>query len=192
MAVLRGKEDVDLTCNIEIVRSACKAGVNHWSTGRREWAGAIRHDCHAPNRTRSGRRIVKAEDPHGQSEFGCQFLDRAGTPTGQHRIETTSPRLRGDKMPRIAVGAVNHPLCAAGHNRLIHFALRALGYVVRSKSKGITGFEIEAGVVPMTGQDAVLNAAALERESHVRRPIIEGEDVPAVVNDKDQNFAVST
>jgi hypothetical protein len=41
----------------------------------------------------------------------------------------------------------------------------------------------------MTGQDAVLNAAALERESHVRRPIIEGEDVPAVVNDKDRMMA---
>jgi hypothetical protein len=115
VAALRGKEDVNLTSNIKIVCSARKAGINHWSTGRREWAGAIRHDRYV--RDRSGRdwRIVKAEDPHGRTEFGRQVLDRPGTPTGHHRVQTTSPRLRGHKMPRIAVGAVDHPLCAAGH-----------------------------------------------------------------------------
>jgi len=113
VAALRGKEDVDLTSNIKIVCSTCKAGINHWSTGRCEWAGAIRHDrCF---RDRSGRdwRIVKVEDPHGQTELGRQLLDRADTPTGQHRLQITSPRLRGHKTPRIAVGAVNHPLRAA-------------------------------------------------------------------------------
>src|SRR5215469_12742264 len=118
VAALRGKEDVDLASNIDIVRSARKAGINHRSTGRREWAGAIRHNRHVRDRGRSRCRIVKAEDPHGQTEFGRQFLDRAGTPTGQYRLKLTSPRLRGHKTPRIAVGAVNHPLCAAGHTRL--------------------------------------------------------------------------
>jgi hypothetical protein len=61
--------------------------------------GAIRHDRYARERSRSGRRIVKAEDPHRQADLGCQFLDRPGTPTGQHRVQTTSPRLRGHKMP---------------------------------------------------------------------------------------------
>jgi hypothetical protein len=115
LAALRGKEDVNLTGNIKIVGSAGNAGINHWSTGRCEWAGAIRHDRHVCDRSRSGQRIVKAEDPHGQSEFGRQFLDWAGTPTGQHRLQITSPRLHSHKMPRIAVGAVDHPLCAAGH-----------------------------------------------------------------------------
>jgi hypothetical protein len=59
-------------------------------------------------------------------------------------------------------------------------------YVVRPQIEGAAAFEIEAGVVPMTGQDAVLDAAALEREAHVRTPIIEGEDAPAVVHDKDR------
>jgi hypothetical protein len=115
VAALRGDEHLDLTSNIKIVCSARKAGINHRSTGRCERAGAIRHDRYV--RDRSGRdwRIVKAEDPHGQTEFGRQVLDRHGTPTGHHRVQTTSPRLRGHKMPRIAVGAVNHPLCAAGH-----------------------------------------------------------------------------
>jgi hypothetical protein len=119
VAALRGKENVDLASNIKIVCSTCKAGINHWSTGRCEWTGAIRDDRHVRDRSRSGRHIVKAEDPHGQTELNRQFLDRAGTPTGQHRLQITSPRLHGHKMPRIAVGAVNHPLCAAGHNRLI-------------------------------------------------------------------------
>jgi hypothetical protein len=128
VATLRGKEDVDLTSNIEIVCSAAKAGINHWSTGHCEWAGAIRHDPHVRNRTRGGRRIIKAEDPHGQIKFGRQLLDRPCTPTGQHRIETTSPGLHGHKMPRIAVGSINHPVCAAGHNRLIVLVWSALAY----------------------------------------------------------------
>jgi hypothetical protein len=100
------------------VRSASKAGINHWSTGHCKWASTIRHDHHVRDRSYSRCRIVKAEYPHGQTEFGRQPLDRAGTPTGQHRLQITSPRLRGHKMPGIAVGAVNHPLCASGHTRL--------------------------------------------------------------------------
>ena len=38
----------------------------------------------------------------------------------------------------------------------------------------------------MTGQDAVLNAAAFEREAHVRATIVEGEDTSVVVDDKDR------
>jgi hypothetical protein len=41
----------------------------------------------------------------------------------------------------------------------------------------------------MTGQDAVLDATALEREAHVRATIVEGEDAPAVVDDKDRTIA---
>jgi len=37
----------------------------------------------------------------------------------------------------------------------------------------------------MTGQDAVLDAASLEWEAHVRTPIIERKDPPAVMDDKD-------
>src|SRR6476620_3097841 len=43
--------------------------------------------------------------------------------------------------------------------------------------------------MPVTGQDAVLDAAALEREAHVRAPIVEGEDAPAVVDDEDRTMA---
>ena len=62
-------------------------------------------------------------------------------------------------------------------------------YVVRPKIKGAAAFEIEAGVVPMTGQDAVLDAAPLKRETHVRATIVEGADAPAVVDNKDRTMA---
>jgi hypothetical protein len=66
---------------------------------------------------------------------------------------------------------------------------RADRYVVRPQVEGAAAFEIEAGVVPMTGQDTVLDAAALEREAHVRATIVEGEDAPVVVDDEDRTMA---
>jgi hypothetical protein len=118
VAALRGNEDVDLACDIDIVGSAYEAGLNHWRTGRGKRASAIRHDCHARER-RGGRRcIAKIKDPRGQIELGCQPLDWAGTPAGQHRVQTPSCCLDRYKLPGIAVGAVNHPACALCHHRL--------------------------------------------------------------------------
>ena len=44
-------------------------------------------------------------------------------------------------------------------------------------------------MVPMAGQDAVLDSPSLEREAHVWTTIVEGEDAPAVVDDKDGAMA---
>src|SRR5215510_8641699 len=46
--------------------------------------------------------------------------------------------------------------------------------------------------VPRTGQDTVLDAAALEREVHVRAPVVEGEHAPAVVDHEDRTIATFT
>ena len=62
-------------------------------------------------------------------------------------------------------------------------------HVVRPQVECATAFKIEAGVVPMTGQDAVLDAAALERKTHVRTTIIQGEYAPPVVDDEDRATA---
>ena len=40
----------------------------------------------------------------------------------------------------------------------------------------------------MTGQDAVLDTAALKREAHVRATIVECKDAPAVVDDEDRTM----
>ena len=66
---------------------------------------------------------------------------------------------------------------------------RADRHVVRPQVECATAFEIEARVVPMTGQNAVLDAAALEWETHVGATIIQGEDTPAVVDDEDRTMA---
>src|SRR5262245_16807269 len=71
---------------------------------------------------------------------------------------------------------------------IAHFD-RACRHVVRPQVEGAAAFEIEAGVVPMTGQDTVLDAAALEREPHVRATIVESEDASAVVDDEDRTMA---
>jgi hypothetical protein len=44
-------------------------------------------------------------------------------------------------------------------------------------------------MVPMTGQDSVLEAAALEREAHVWAAIVESKDASAVVYDKNRTMA---
>ena len=43
----------------------------------------------------------------------------------------------------------------------------------------------------MAGQDAVRDAAALEREAHVRATIVEGEDPPAIVDHEDRAMATA-
>ena len=57
--------------------------------------------------------------------------------------------------------------------------------VVRPEIESAAAFEVEAGVVPMTGQDPVLDAAPVEREAHVRATVVEGVDAPAVIDDED-------
>jgi hypothetical protein len=65
---------------------------------------------------------------------------------------------------------------------------RAGRNVVRPQIEGAAAFEIESGVVPVTGQDAVLDATAFERESHVRAAIVECEDAPTVIDDEDRTM----
>jgi hypothetical protein len=40
----------------------------------------------------------------------------------------------------------------------------------------------------MTGQDAVLDTAALKWEAHVRAPIVKCKDAPAIVYDEDRTM----
>src|SRR5262249_38696292 len=64
-------------------------------------------------------------------------------------------------------------------------------YIVRPQVEGAAAFEVEAGVVPVTGQDSVLDTAALEREAHMRATIVEGKDALAVVDDEDGAMATA-
>ena len=66
---------------------------------------------------------------------------------------------------------------------------RAARYIVRPEVKGAAALQIEASVLPMAGQDAVLNSASPKREADVGAPIVEGKDAPAVVDDEDWTMA---
>jgi hypothetical protein len=71
-----------------------------------------------------------------------------------------------------------HPDLAIAHLDWTHWR------VVRPQIEGAAAFEIKAGVMPMTGQNAVLDTAALERKAHVRATVVKREDAPAVVYDE--------
>src|SRR5262245_47888452 len=83
----------------------------------------------------------------------------------------------GDDKTEIVCQAVRKPLAPVGggidvtecgfHPHVsIAYLDRANRYVVCPQVEGAAAFEIEAGVVPVTGQDAILDAAAFERETH--------------------------
>src|SRR5262245_61612697 len=57
-------------------------------------------------------------------------------------------------------------------------------HVVCPQIEGTATREIEAGVVPVTGEGAVLDATAIERKAHVRAAIVEREDTTFVVDNE--------
>ena len=47
----------------------------------------------------------------------------------------------------------------------------------------------EARVMPMTREDAILDAAAIERKAHMRAAVVEREDASRVINHQDRGMA---
>src|SRR5262245_64953087 len=60
----------------------------------------------------------------------------------------------------------------------------AARHVVCPQIEGAATREIEAGVVPVTGQGAVLDAAAIQGKAHMRAAIVEREDTTFVVDNE--------
>ena len=56
-------------------------------------------------------------------------------------------------------------------------------HVVGPQIEGAAAREIEACVMPVAGQNAIVDASAVERKAHVRTTIVKSEDTAAVVND---------
>ena len=57
-------------------------------------------------------------------------------------------------------------------------------HVVCPQIEGTATREIEAGVVPVAGQDSILNATPIQRKAHMRTAIVEREDATFVVDDE--------
>ena len=86
---------------------------------------------------------------------------------GQAVVEPSTPMMR--RIPKPERGP---------HPDLAFAQLDRTGWnVVRPQVERAAACEIEAGVMPMTGQDSVLDAAALERKALVRTAVVECEDV---------------
>src|SRR5580704_184795 len=62
-------------------------------------------------------------------------------------------------------------------------------HVVRPKVKGAAARQFNACMMPMAGQDAVLDAATLQRETHMRTAVVEREDAPIFVHEQDRAVA---
>ena len=110
--------------------------------------------------------------PHGLGDHEAEIV-------GQAVVEPTAPMAR-----RIAVAerrldpdlAVTH-LDRTGRN------------VIGPEIERAAARQIEAGVMPMTGEDAVLDAAAIERKAHMRAAVVEREDASPVVDHQDRGMA---
>ena len=63
---------------------------------------------------------------------------------------------------------------------------RVGGDVVREQVERAAARQIEPRVVPVTGQDAVMDAAAVERKSHVGAAVVHCVDLVVVVEDGDR------
>jgi len=59
-------------------------------------------------------------------------------------------------------------------------------HIVGPEIEGRTTTQIETGVMPMAGEDAVLDVAAVEGKAHVRAAVVERDDVVANGDDKDR------
>src|ERR1700722_15859116 len=53
---------------------------------------------------------------------------------------------------------------------------RERAHVVRPRIECAPAMQVEARVMPVAGEDAILDGAAIKRKAHVRASIVDGED----------------
>jgi hypothetical protein len=63
---------------------------------------------------------------------------------------------------------------------------RERAHVVRPGVERAAAGQVEARVMPVAGQDAVAHRAAVQREAHVRAPVVQGVDAVAVREERDR------
>ena len=110
--------------------------------------------------------------PHGLGDHEAEVV-------GQAVVEPTAPVARGVAMAERRLDpdlAVTH-LDRTGRD------------IVGPEIEGAAARQIEARVMPMTGEDAVLDAAAIERKAHMRAAVVEREDASPVINHQDRGMA---
>src|SRR5438874_7896070 len=66
---------------------------------------------------------------------------------------------------------------------------RTSRHVVCPKVKRTATRQFEPRMMPVAGQDAVLDAATLQRETHMRTAVVERKDVPILMHEQDRAVA---
>src|SRR6478672_8627056 len=61
---------------------------------------------------------------------------------------------------------------------------RAQRHVVRPEIEGRAAPQIETGMMPMAGEDAILDAAAVQRKAHVRAAVVQCDHLVACGRNK--------
>ena len=62
---------------------------------------------------------------------------------------------------------------------------RIPGNVISPEMERAAAGQVEPGVVPIAGEDAVFHTPAMQRKAHVRTAVFHGEDFPVVVEHRD-------
>ena len=110
--------------------------------------------------------------PHGLGDHEAEVV-------GQAVVEPTAPVAQGVAMAERRLDpdlSITH-LDRTGRD------------IVGPEIEGAAAREIEARVMPMASEDAVLDAAAIERKAHMRAAVVEREDASPVVDDQDRGMA---
>src|SRR6266498_2974266 len=68
---------------------------------------------------------------------------------------------------------------------------RRRGNVVGPEVKGAATGEVKTGVVPMAGQDAVFDRAAMERKSKMRAAVVEGKHPSIIIDDEQRTTSAA-
>ena len=133
--------------------------------------------------------VLEPEERHLPDDLGGWHARRELAPhgLGDDQVEIVGQALLQAPTPMSGrVGMAEdglHPYLA----RLAHLD-RAGRHVVGPEIEGAAAGEIETGMVPVTGQNPVCDAAALQREPHVRATVVEREDPSLIVDEKDRRM----
>ena len=133
--------------------------------------------------------VLEPEERHLPDDLGGWHVRRQLTPhgLGDDQVEIVGEALLQAPTPMSGwVGMTEdrpHPHLTG----LAHLD-RAGRHVVGPEIEGAAAGEIKPGMMPVAGQNAVRDAAALQRETHVRAAVVEREDASLIVDEQDRRM----
>ena len=113
----------------------------------------------------------------------------AGRPEAEHGLGDDEADIVGHAVaeaPAPMAGFVGVAAIARHPDLAMANLHRAGGHVVRPQVEGGAASKIEARMVPVAGEDAVLDRAAVERKAKVGTTVIEGQDLARVIDDEER------